>query len=126
MARWDDEEFSASGGEKSTTNNRMELEAVIQALLYIRTNGSLRERRIYLFTDSQYVKKGITEWIHRWIGNGWRTAGKKPVKNKDLWTQVHGLSGSMTVDWGWVKGHEGNELNERCDALVQAEMRCLK
>ena len=120
------EEHSVAGGQGDTTNNRMELEAVIQALGFIRERRQFDNRPVTLCTDSQYVKNGITQWIRRWIVNGWMTAGKKPVKNKDLWSQVHRLNGDLTIDWCWVKGHEGNELNERCDEMVQSEIRKLR
>jgi ribonuclease HI len=110
-----------SGGEPQTTNNRMELTAVIEALDHIRrlsgTVGSIE-----INTDSQYVKNGITQWIHNWKRNGWRTASKDPVKNKEFWIALDALSSALPVTWKWVKGHAGIELNERCDSLVRQEM----
>jgi ribonuclease HI len=104
-----------SGGELGTTNNRMELMAVIQAL------GALkRPCHIVLYLDSEYVRKGITEWIHGWKAKGWRTAAKQPVKNVDLWKQLdEAVSASEhVIEWRWVKGHNGDPGNERADALA--------
>ena len=101
------------GGEAATTNNRMELTAVIRGL------GALTRRcKVTLYTDSQYVHKGITIWISDWKRRGWRTADKKPVKNVDLWQQLDALAGQHHVDWVWVKGHAGNPGNERADELA--------
>ncbi|PTY36692.1 ribonuclease HI [Saccharospirillum sp. MSK14-1] len=106
-------EKSLHGGERETTNNRMELMAAIAGL------ESLKRRcQVDLFTDSQYVRKGITEWIHGWKRNGWKTASKQPVKNKDLWQRLDEQIGKHDVQWHWVKGHAGNEGNERADALA--------
>ena len=121
-----------SGGEKDTTNNRMELRAVIESLKSLKTAAggahgphakSALPLRAVIFTDSQYVQKGITEWIHKWKKNAWRTSGKKPVKNQDLWMELDALAGELSPGWEWVKGHAGNEFNERCDALAQKEIR---
>jgi ribonuclease HI len=101
------------GGELSTTNNRMELTAVIRALEALK-----RPFRIRLYTDSQYVHKGISQWIHDWKRRGWRTAEKKPVKNDDLWKRLDELAGVHEIDWVWVKGHAGHEGNERADVLA--------
>mgnify|MGYP001390414965 CR=1 FL=1 len=101
------------GGEASTTNNRMELTAAIEALKT--TSGPVR-----LYTDSQYVKNGITTWIKGWKRNGWRTADRKPVKNKDLWLTLDNAVEGRAVDWRWVKGHNGHPENERADALARA------
>jgi ribonuclease HI len=101
------------GGEQETTNNRMELMAVIQAL------GALkRPCHIRLHTDSQYVLKGITEWITGWKAKGWRTASKAPVKNVDLWQSLDAAQGTHQIEWIWVKGHAGHAGNERADALA--------
>ena len=101
------------GGEAQTTNNRMELMAVIEGLL------SLKERsRVRVYTDSQYVQKGISEWIHNWKRRGWLTADKKPVKNVDLWKKLDEAAGVHQVEWFWVKGHAGHPENERADALA--------
>jgi ribonuclease HI len=101
------------GGEPATTNNRMELTAVIRALESL-PQGS----RVRLYTDSQYVQKGMTEWLSSWKRRGWRTADKKPVKNKDLWQRLDELARNHKVDWHWVKGHAGHPGNERADALA--------
>ena len=101
------------GGEPATTNNRMELTAVIRAL------ESLEARsRVRLYTDSQYVQKGITEWIHDWKRRGWRTADRKPVKNIDLWKRLDEVAQGHEVEWHWVRGHAGHPENERADALA--------
>lgn len=112
------ERTEGSGGDPYTTNNKMELEAVIQAL---RTVGDSYgpPRTVTVHTDSQYVRNGITNWIKTWMKNGWRTSARQPVKNRDLWIRLHELSGLVDPHWVWVKGHAGNELNERCDELVQ-------
>jgi len=114
-------QFSQSGGEVMTTNNRMELTAVRQALLYVISLGEPLPP-VRIITDSQYVKNGITVWIHNWKRNGWRTAGKDPVKNRELWMDLDDLVRHLDVSWHWVKGHAGVELNELCDALVRKEM----
>ncbi len=103
------------GGEAETTNNRMELTAVIESLRALK-----RPCRVSLYLDSEYVRKGITEWIHGWKAKGWRTASKQPVKNADLWQVLDGLvhSGPHQIEWHWVKGHAGNAGNERADALA--------
>jgi len=106
-------ERSLHGGEASTTNNRMELTAVIRGLEALN-----RPCRVRLYTDSQYVQKGITQWIHDWKRRGWRTADKKPVKNIDLWQQLDALAARHAVSWHWVKGHAGHDGNERADALA--------
>ncbi len=101
------------GGEKLTTNNRMELTAVIQAL------ASLKVRcQVTIFTDSQYVRQGITSWIHGWKARGWRTADKQPVKNIELWQQLDTLNAAHDVTWKWVRGHSGDPGNERADGLA--------
>jgi ribonuclease HI len=106
-----------SGAARDTTNNRMELTAVIEAL---REVGRRRiDGTVTIHTDSQYVKNGITTWIRTWLANGWRTSSKQPVKNQDLWVELHDLNRAIGPDWRWVRGHAGNPLNERCDALVQ-------
>jgi ribonuclease HI len=103
------------GGEPATTNNRMELMAVIQALSALK-----RPCEVTLFLDSQYVLKGITEWLPGWKAKGWRTAGKQPVKNVELWQQLDALvqHGGHRIDWRWVRGHNGDPGNERADALA--------
>lgn len=101
------------GGERQTTNNRMELTAVIRGLQALN-----RRCKIDLHTDSKYVQQGITEWIHGWKKRGWRTADKKPVKNDDLWKTLDELARQHDIDWHWVKGHAGHDGNERADALA--------
>ena len=101
------------GGEADTTNNRMELTAVIEALRALK-----RPCRVVLHTDSQYVQKGITEWVHKWKERGWRTSDKKPVKNVDLWMELDAATQCHDIQWRWVKGHAGHEGNEKADQLA--------
>jgi ribonuclease HI len=101
------------GGEANTTNNRMEIMAVIRALKTINA-----ENEITVFTDSTYVQKGINEWIAKWKINGWRTSNKKEVKNKDLWAQLDNLTSQLKINWIWVKGHSGHPGNDRADYLA--------
>jgi ribonuclease HI len=103
------------GGEGHTTNNRMELMAVISALESLKGPSTIE-----LWTDSQYVKNGITAWIHSWKRNGWKTAEKKPVKNAELWQQLDAARKQHTIEWRWVKGHAGHPENERADVLARA------
>ena len=109
---------TSSGGDAQTTNNKMELTAVINALRFALDKG---EREVTILTDSQYVKNGITQWIHSWKRNGWRTSSKAPVKNVEYWVQLDSLNSSLSVTWSWVKGHAGIEGNEECDRLVRME-----
>ena len=109
----DNNQENISGSEKNTTNNRMELLAAIKALKKIKVNSD-----VVIYTDSIYVKKGITEWIAKWEKNGWKNANKKPVKNKDLWTKLDGLCKKNKVSWKWVKGHSTNEYNNLADELA--------
>jgi len=113
VLEYDGEEREIYGGERATTNNRMELTAVIEAL-----NALKRPCRILLHTDSQYVQKGITEWIGGWKARGWRTAAKEPVKNVDLWKRLDELVAAHHIRWVWVKGHSGHDGNERADKLA--------
>jgi ribonuclease HI len=113
------------GAEKDTTNNRMELGAVIAALEAL-PSLALSPGKIAIYTDSQYVQKGITQWIRAWKQNNWLTSGKQPVKNKDLWQRLDKLSGSFPLAWVWVKGHAGDELNERCDRMTQEAIASLR
>ena len=115
-------EKSRSGGDAYTTNNKMELTAVIKSLEAILRDPELVKESIDLHTDSQYVKNGITSWINNWIRNGWRTAAKKPVKNKELWMELKEVSDQLNVNWKWVRGHAGDPLNEACDSMVKEEM----
>jgi ribonuclease HI len=101
------------GGEPATTNNRMELTAAIRGLEALK-----RDCRIILHTDSEYVRRGISEWMDNWKRRGWKTAAKKPVKNEDLWRQLDEAAQRHDIDWRWVRGHDGNPGNERADALA--------
>ena len=103
-----------SGNEKNTTNNRMELMAPINALKNIKS-----EEEIIIYTDSQYVKLGITEWINTWLKNNWQNSKKEQVKNKDLWLELYNLNKSLNVKWNWIKAHAGNPLNEEVDLLAK-------
>ena len=114
---WNDHEKELCDGEFETTNNRMELMAAIMGLESLR-----RGVTVDLYTDSTYVRDGITKWIHGWKKNGWRTAAKKPVKNVDLWQRLEAAIGAHTVDWHWVKGHAGHPENERADELARQGM----
>nr|WP_200918326.1 ribonuclease HI [Jeongeupia sp. HS-3] len=113
LLQYGEQEKELFGGERDTTNNRMELTAVIEALAMLK-----RPCAVALWTDSQYVKNGIETWIHNWKKNGWKTADKKPVKNADLWQRLDGEVARHAVSWHWVKGHAGHELNERADELA--------
>ncbi len=110
-----------SGAEAGTTNNRMELMAAIAAL-----EALTRPAAIAIVTDSNYLRHGITEWIHRWKQNGWRTADRKAVKNVDLWQRLDAAAARHKVKWHWIKGHAGHEQNERADRLARDEIRALK
>ena len=114
VLRYNGHERRLHGGEQPTTNNRMELMAAIRALEALK-----RPSRVKLYTDSIYVMKGIQTWIHDWKKRGWKTADKKPVKNEDLWRRLDEARLRHDVDWRWVKGHAGHELNERADALAR-------
>mgnify|MGYP001179307086 FL=1 len=103
-----------SGSVKDTTNNKMELMAPIMALKQIKQND-----QIEIYTDSQYVRLGITEWVHKWIKNNWQTSKKEPVKNKELWIQLYELTNQFEIKWIWVKAHAGNTLNEEVDLLAK-------
>lgn len=113
LLRCNGQEKELFGGEPDTTNNRMELTAVIAGL-----DALKRPCQVVVYTDSQYVKKGISEWIHNWKKRGWKTASKEPVKNADLWQQLDASRERHQVEWRWVKGHAGHEFNERADALA--------
>jgi len=108
----------SKGAEKNTTNNKMELTAVIMALRAFRRMKNV-PRQATVFTDSQYVQRGITEWIHNWKLNSWKTSDRKPVKNQDLWLELDKLAQEIPLKWKWVKGHAGNEYNELCDSMTQ-------
>jgi len=109
----DSKQKNISGSEKNTTNNRMELLAAIMSLKKIKTNSE-----VVIFTDSTYVKNGITEWMKNWKKNGWKNSSKKPVKNKDLWEKLDKLCEANSVSWKWVKGHSTNEFNNLADELA--------
>lgn len=112
-----------SGFDPRTTNNRMELTAVTEALREAAAIVELRGFEIAVTTDSQYVQKGITQWIHIWIRNGWKTTGKAPVKNAELWSALWELSKGMPARWLWVLGHAGDEMNEACHRMVEQAVR---
>jgi len=108
------EDIFLNGGHDNTTNNRMELTAAIEALKYF-----VDKKNITLITDSKYVKDGIQSWIQNWKKNGWKTAAKKPVKNKELWVELDDLITKHNITWEWVKGHAGNTYNEKADYLAR-------
>lgn len=108
-------EKEISGAQIQTTNNRMELQAVIAALQALKRPVDVR-----LYTDSQYVRRGILEWLPQWKARGWKTADKKPVKNQDLWQLLEAAAARHRIDWHWIRGHTGIAGNERCDALANA------
>jgi ribonuclease HI len=110
---YDGTERELFGGDPHTTNNRMELTAVIEALSALK-----RPSEVDLYTDSQYVQKGITEWLRSWKARGWKTASKEPVKNADLWRKLDEVASRHQVRWHWVRGHSGHDGNERADALA--------
>lgn len=120
LLRYGEHEKELFGGEPNTTNNRMELTAVIRALESLKRTVPVR-----IHTDSQYVHKGITEWIAGWKRKGWRTADKKPVKNVDLWQRLDDLAGLHSIEWRWVRGHSGHEFNERADQLANRGVESL-
>ncbi len=115
ILRYKGKEKNLSGAEPHTTNNRMEMMAVIRALEALK-----RPCKVRLTTDSQYVRKGITEWLPQWKRRGWKTAAGKPVKNADLWRRIDELAGRHDIEWHWVRGHSGHEDNERADRLAVA------
>jgi ribonuclease HI len=117
ILRYGGHEKALCGGEAPTTNNRMELTAAIAAL-----EALSRPCRVELHTDSQYLRGGVTAWMQNWKRNGWRTADRKPVKNEDLWRRLDEAVARHEVDWRWVKGHAGEEMNERADALARKGM----
>jgi ribonuclease HI len=117
LLRFKGNEKEICGGEADTTNNRMEMMAAIKALQSLK-----RHCRVRLHTDSTYLKQGITSWITKWKRNGWRTAGKKPVKNQDLWQALDEALSGHDIEWIWVKGHAGHPENERADELARRGM----
>jgi ribonuclease HI len=121
ILRWTDHEKELNGGEPHTTNNRMELLAAISALESLK-----RACTVDLHTDSQYLREGITKWIHGWKRNGWRTVDKKPVKNSDLWQRLEIAIARHQVRWHWVRGHAGDSLNERADQLARDAIAAIR
>jgi ribonuclease HI len=119
--RWGGHEKELFGGEPATTNNRMELTAVIESLALLK-----RRTPVAIYTDSEYVKNGITSWIHGWKKRGWRTAGNQPVKNIELWQRLDALVAAHQVEWHWVRGHAGDPGNERADALANRGVASLR
>jgi ribonuclease HI len=117
ILRFGDREKEICGGEPGTTNNRMELTAAIMAL-----EALTRPCPIDLYTDSQYVRDGVSSWIHGWKARGWKTADRKPVKNEELWRRLDAARERHDVSWHWVRGHAGDEMNERADALARQGM----
>lgn len=109
-----EDEKELYGGNPETTNNQMEMQAALEALKHLKDEDEIIE----LYTDSNYLRQGITEWIHKWKKNNWKTAAKKPVANRDLWIEISDLNEKMTVEWNWVKGHAGDPGNERADELA--------
>jgi ribonuclease HI len=121
LLTFDGKERELFGGERSTTNNRMELTAVIEALAALK-----RPSRVILHTDSQYVQKGISEWMRAWKSRGWKTADNKPVKNVDLWQRLDELAQAHVIEWHWVRGHSGHDGNERADALANKGVESIR
>jgi len=119
--KWGEHEKELFGGDPSTTNNRMELTAVIESLALLK-----RRTPVAIYTDSEYVKNGITTWIHGWKKRGWRTADNKPVKNIELWQRLDTLVAAHSVSWHWVKGHAGDPGNERADALANQGVESIR
>jgi len=117
ILRYKASEKEISGFEKQTTNNRMEMTAVIEALRMLK-----EPCKVLVHTDSQYLRDGITVWIHGWKRNGWKTRGKQPVKNRELWEALDELTRKHRVEWVWVQGHSGHPENERCDELARREI----
>ena len=118
IVRQSGKEMEISGGKKNTTNNEMEMTAVIESIKQV--GGSTQ---ITVTTDSQYVVKGATEWMKNWIKNGWKTASKKPVKNRPLWEEIHFLAEKHSIKWVWIRGHAGHPENERSDQLALTAAR---
>jgi ribonuclease HI len=114
IIRTDGKEIELSGGKKHSTNNEMELSAVIEALKHLK-----EPCEVVVTTDSQYVVKGMTEWMAGWVRNGWKTASRQPVKNRHFWEELKTLSETHKIHWKWIRGHDGHAENERCDRLAQ-------
>ncbi len=115
LLRYQDHEKTISGSSPRTTNNQMELTAVVEALKALKEPS-----RVVLYTDSLYLQKGMSEWIHKWKKNGWKTSDKRPVKNRELWEALDRLAQRHRVEWRWIEGHAGHRENEICDALARA------
>jgi ribonuclease HI len=124
IIRWADREWVLSGSDPDTTNNRMELQAAAAPLAVL--EGIIGRCQVRIHTDSQYVRRGITEWLPDWVRRGWRTSTKLPVKNQDLWQTLHRLTRAHEVTWSWLRGHAGHPLNERADRLATAALRSLQ
>lgn len=124
---YNDEQIINSGYNENSTNNIMELTAVINALNYVQKNISIQEKnskiKIILYTDSQYVKNGITEWINKWKINNWKTGNKKKVKNIELWLQLDNFNSIFYINWNWIHGHASLKYNELCDTLAKEEIK---
>jgi ribonuclease HI len=120
ILQWNDVEKELSGGAESTTNNRMEMQAVIEGLKALK-----KQSRVDVYTDSKYVQQGVNEWLAGWKAKGWKTANKKPVKNRDLWQELDSLLQTHDVRFYWVKGHAGHPENERADSLAVAAIPSL-
>lgn len=121
ILRYGDKEKIISGGENLTTNNRMELTAIIKALSELK-----RSCNVKVYTDSHYLIKGITEWLPVWIQKNWKNSSKKPVENRDLWEILYKLTQKHSIEWEWVKGHSGHKENELCDTIAKKEIERLK
>ena len=121
ILRWRGHERVLSGAVAETTNNRMELTAAIRALEALK-----RPMRVRLYTDSDYLRRGITEWLPRWKRRGWRTADRRPVKNRDLWERLDAAAARHRIEWHWLRGHAGDPLNERADRIAREQIRRLR
>ena len=116
LLQLEEDSTTLSGGSPSTTNNRMEMQAVIESLAFLPESFEIE-----LYTDSRYVINGICDWIETWSKNNWRTANRKPVKNKELWQELHARTQEHSITWHWVRGHSGNQFNELVDRLAREE-----
>jgi ribonuclease HI len=123
---YDNKKIEISGNNKYTTNNRMELTAVINALKKLFSLNNQKYSHVHIYTDSQYVQKGISQWIQSWLKKGWRNSTGQPVKNKHLWQELLALTKNLSISWHWVKGHSDNQYNTACDKSVQQEIAKLK
>ncbi|MCX7990866.1 MAG: ribonuclease HI [Proteobacteria bacterium] len=121
ILRYGEKEKIISGGEKLTTNNRMELIAIIEALSHLKKRCNVK-----VYTDSHYLLKGVTQWLPVWLKNGWITSSKKPVENRDLWEKLYELTNKHTTKWEWVRGHSGHRENEICDKIAKKEIERIK